>query len=163
MIKTTIEKIKSAQLNKDLPQIRPGDTLKVHLRIKEGNKERIQIFEGIVIARKHGKGINATITVRKVVDGVGVERIFPIHSPAISKIEVIRSGKVRRSKLYFLRDAKGKRGKLKKKEYAMAIAEPKEAENIEEIQEPIETKTEEVTKEAIVQNEEPAKEEKLAE
>jgi|SRR3989344_3724654 len=163
MIKTTIEKIKSAQLNKDLPQIRPGDTLKVHLRIKEGNKERIQIFEGIVIARKHGKGINATITVRKVVDGVGVERIFPIHSPAISKIEVTRSGKVRRSKLYFLRDAKGKRGKLKKKEYAMAIAEPKEAENIEEIQEPIETKTEEVTKEAIVQNEEPAKEEKLAE
>ena len=163
MIKTTIEKIKSAQLNKDLPQIRPGDTLKVHLRIKEGNKERIQIFEGIVIARKHGKGINATITVRKVVDGVGVERIFPIHSPSISKIEVTRSGKVRRSKLYFLRDAKGKRGKLKKKEYAMAIAEPKEAENIEEIQEPIETKTEEVTKEAIVQNEEPAKEEKLAE
>ena len=136
MIKTTIEKIKSAQLNKDLPQIRPGDTLKVHLRIKEGNKERIQIFEGIVIARKHGKGINATITVRKVVDGVGVERIFPIHSPAISKIEVIRSGKVRRSKLYFLRDAKGKRGKLKKKEYAMAIAEPKEVVEPKETTEP---------------------------
>ena len=136
MIKTTIEKIKSAQLNKDLPQIRPGDTLKVHLRIKEGNKERIQIFEGIVIARKHGKGINATITVRKVVDGVGVERIFPIHSPAISKIEVTRSGKVRRSKLYFLRDAKGKRGKLKKKEYAMAIAEPKEVVEPKETTEP---------------------------
>ena len=148
MIKTTIEKITKAQLNAALPQIRPGDTLKVHQKIKEGNKERIQIFEGIVIARKHGKGISATITVRKVVDGVGVERIFPIHSPSIAKIEVIRSGKARRSKLYFLREAKGKRSKLKKREFAAAIAEPvaEEAEasdedtNIEEakVQEPTE-------------------------
>lgn len=127
-----IEKIQSAQLNKDLPQIKPGDTIKVHQKIKEGNKERIQIFEGIVIARKHGKGINATITVRKVVDGVGVERIFPIHSPSIAKIEVVRSGKIRRSKLYFLREAKGKRGKLKKKEFAIAVAEPKEVQVTEE-------------------------------
>jgi len=136
-----IEKIKKAQLNNNLHQIRPGDTLKVYLKIKEGNKERIQIFEGIVIARKHGKGINATITVRKVVDGVGVERIFPIHSPSIAKIEVIRSGKVRRSKLYFLREAKGKRGKLKKREFAAAIAEPIEAKdsNEETIQEPVKT------------------------
>jgi len=137
-MKTTIEKIKSAQLNKSLPQIRPGDTLKLHQKIKEGNKERIQIFEGIVIARKHGKGINATITVRKVVDGVGVERIFPIHSPSIAKIEVVRSGKVRRAKLYFLREAKGKKSKLKKKEFSMAVAEPVAEEVVEEAQEPAE-------------------------
>ena len=157
MIKTTIEKITKAQLNAALPQIRPGDTLKVHQKIKEGNKERIQIFEGIVIARKHGKGISATITVRKVVDGVGVERIFPIHSPSIAKIEVIRSGKARRSKLYFLREAKGKRSKLKKREFAAAIAEPvaEEAEDgdegtiteesAEEVKEPMENTLEEPT------------------
>lgn len=116
---------------KNLPEIRPGDTIKVHQKIKEGNKERIQIFEGIVIARKHGKGISSTITVRKVVDGVGVERIYPVHSPAIDKIEVVRHGKVRRSKLYYLRTAKGKKAKLKKrdKEFAAAIAQaaPEEA------------------------------------
>lgn len=107
---------------KNLPDIRPGDTIKVHQKIKEGDKERIQIFEGVVIARKHGKGISATITVRKVVDGVGVERVFPVHSPSIAKIEVVRSGKVRRAKLYYLRTAKGKKARLKKKEFAVAIA-----------------------------------------
>ena len=134
----TIEKIKTSQINKSLPQIRPGDTIKVHQKIKEGNKERIQIFEGVVIARKHGKGISATITVRKVVEGVGVERIFPVHSPAISKIEVIRSGKVRRSKLYYLREAKGKKSKLKKKEFAMAVAPETEPEVSEIAQTPAE-------------------------
>src|SRR3990167_7557880 len=113
-----LEQFNKEQL-KSFPEVQTGDSVKIHQRIKEGNKERIQIFEGIVIARKHGKGISATITVRKVVDGVGVERIFPIHSPSIAKIEVIRSGKARRSKLYFLREAKGKRSKLKKKEYTM--------------------------------------------
>lgn len=112
-----------AQLKK-MPGIRPGDTVKVHQKIKEADKERIQIFEGVVIARKHGKGISATITVRKVVDGVGVERIFPVHSPSISKMDVVKSGKVRRSKLYYLRTAKGKKAKLKKKDFAIAIAEP---------------------------------------
>lgn len=112
------------QLKKDLPDIRPGDTIKVHQKIKEGDKERIQVFEGVVIAKKHGKGISATITVRKVVEGVGVERIFPIHSPFIAKIEVVKSGKVRRAKLYYLRHTKGKKARLKKKDFALAIAEP---------------------------------------
>ena len=102
-----------------MPIVRPGDTIKVHQKIKEGDKERIQVFEGIVIARKHGKGVSAMITVRKVLDGIGVERIFPIHSPAIEKIEVIRSGKVRRAKLYYLRTAKGKKAKLKRKDLAI--------------------------------------------
>lgn len=127
----TIEKLIKSQLNKDLPQIHPGDTVKVHQKVKEGDKERIQVFEGIVIAKKHGKGISATITVRKVVEGVGVERIFPIHSPSISKIEILRSGKVRRSKLYYLRHAKGKKAKLKKKEFAMAVAKPEESSFVE--------------------------------
>src|SRR5271154_6516597 len=87
---------------KNMPDIRPGDIVKVHQKIKEGDKERIQIFEGVVIARKHGKGISSTITVRKVVDSVGVERIFPVHSPSLAKIEVVKSSKVRRSKLYYL-------------------------------------------------------------
>ena len=110
-------------LLKDMPQIRPGDTIKVHQKIKEGDKERIQIFEGLVIARKHGKGVSAMITVRKVIDGVGVERVFPIHSPSVDKLEVVRHGKVRRSKLYYLRTAKGKKARLKNKEFATAIAE----------------------------------------
>ena len=118
-----IEKLNKAQLNIQLPEVRPGDTVKIHQKIKEGDKERIQIFEGIVIARKHGKGISAMITVRKVVEGVGVERIFPVHSPSIAKIEVVKSGKARRSKLYYLRTAKGTKAKLKKREFAAAIAD----------------------------------------
>ena len=122
---TLLEKFNKEQ-EKGLPDIKSGYTIKVHQKIKEGDKDRIQIFEGVVIARKHGKGINSTITVRKVVDGVGVERIFPVHSPAIAKIEVLRQGKVRRAKLYYLRSAKGKKGKLKNKEFAQAIAEEPE-------------------------------------
>jgi len=128
---TLLEKFNKEQL-KDLPDIRPGDTIKVHQKIKEGDKERIQIFEGIVIARKHGKGISSTITVRKVVDGVGVERIFPVHSPALAKIEVVRHAKVRRAKLYYLRTAKGKKAKLKRKDFAVAIADkPAEEQAVE--------------------------------
>lgn len=108
---------------KKLPDLKPGDTIKVHQKIKEGDKERIQIFEGLIIAKKHGKGISGTITVRKVVDGVGVERVFPIHSPSVAKIEIIRSGKVRRSKLYYLRTAKGKKSRLKNKAFASAIVD----------------------------------------
>ena len=120
---------------KQMPDIRPGDTVKVHQKIKEGDKERIQIFEGVVIARKNGKGISSTITVRKVVEQVGVERIFPVHSPAIATIEVVKSGKVRRAKLYYLRTAKGKKAKLKKKDFAVAIAEePKETAGMEPVQ-----------------------------
>ena len=118
---TLLEKFNKDQ-QKDLPDLRPGDTIKVHQKIKEGGKERIQIFEGIIIAKKHGVGIPATITVRKVVDGIGVERIFPIHSPSVEKMEVVRHGKVRRSKLYYLRTAKGKKAKLKRKDFSAAIA-----------------------------------------
>jgi len=107
---------------KKVPDIRPGDTVKIHQKIKEGDKERIQIFQGVVIARKHGKGISSTITVRKVVDGVGVEKIVPVHSPSLEKIEVVKSSSVRRSKLYYLRTAKGAKGKLKNKDLAVAIA-----------------------------------------
>ena len=102
-------------MKKGLPEIRPGDTVKVYQKIKEGDKERVQMFEGVVIARKHGKGVEATITVRRQISGVGVEKIFPIHSPTIEKIEVLRRGKVRRAKLYYLREAKGKRAKIKEK------------------------------------------------
>ncbi|KKP32619.1 MAG: 50S ribosomal protein L19 [Candidatus Staskawiczbacteria bacterium RIFOXYB1_FULL_32_11] len=126
-----LDQFNKEQLKK-VPDIKPGDTIRVHQKIKEGDKDRIQIFEGLVIAKKHGKGINSNITVRKVVDGIGVERIFPTSSPAIEKIEVVRSAKVRKSKLYYLRTAKGKKAKLKKKDLAVAIApESKELESQE--------------------------------
>ena len=92
------------QLRADIPDVRPGDTIKVFQKIKEGDKERIQPFEGLVIARKHGRGITATITVRKVSGGIGVERIFPVHSPTIQKIEVLKRSHVRRAKLYYIRE-----------------------------------------------------------
>lgn len=115
-----IETFMQQQLKTDLPDIRPGDTVKIYQKIKEGDKERIQTFEGLVLAIKHGKGISATITVRKMVSGIGVERIFPLHSPLIEKFEITNRSKTRRAKLYYLRTAKGKKGKLKKKEFAEA-------------------------------------------
>ena len=135
---TLLEKFNKDQM-RSLPELQPGDTIKVHQIIKEGDKERIQIFEGIIIAKKHGEGVNAMITVRKVIDGVGVERVFPIHSPALAKIEVVGQGKVRRSKLYYLRTAKGKKAKLKKKDFASAIAdEPEKEPTIAPTEAPIE-------------------------
>ena len=99
----------------NIPPLRAGDVVRVHERIQEGERERVQIFEGLVIARKHGSGINATFTVRKIASrNVGVERIFPIHSPAIEKIEILRHEKVRRSKLYYVRDLIGKKTRRKK-------------------------------------------------
>jgi len=112
-------------LKQGLPDIRPGYTVKVAQKIKEGDKERTQVFEGLVIARKHGKGISATITVRREISGIGVERIFPIHSPIIERIEVLKRGKVRRAKLYYLREIKGKKARLKKKESVETIKEEK--------------------------------------
>ncbi|OGZ17691.1 MAG: 50S ribosomal protein L19 [Candidatus Nealsonbacteria bacterium RBG_13_37_56] len=115
------------KLKEELPYIRPGDTIKVYQKIKEKDKERIQVFEGVVLARKHGKGISATITVRGIFSGVGVERIFPLHSPIIEKIEVVKRGKVRRAKLYYLREAKGRKGRLKRKDFVRTNKEkPKE-------------------------------------
>ena len=99
---------------KDAPSITVGDTVRVHLKVKEGNRERIQVFEGTVIAKKHG-GINETFTVRRISYGVGVEKVFPLHSPVIEKVEAIRRGKVRRAKLYYLRDRVGKAAKVKEK------------------------------------------------
>ena len=96
------------------PVANVGDTARVHVHIKEGNRERIQVFEGTVIAKKHG-GIEETITVRRVSYGVGVEKVFPIHAPAVEKIEIVRKGKVRRAKLYYLRDRVGKSAKVKER------------------------------------------------
>ena len=107
-----VEAFTNEQLKKDLPVIRIGDTIRVHNKIKEGNRERIQMFEGTVIA-KHGGGISETFTVRRMSYGVGVEKTFPIHSPNVEKVDVIRVGKVRRAKLYYLRDRVGKASKVK--------------------------------------------------
>ena len=98
----------------EAPSVTVGDTVRVHLKVKEGNRERIQVFEGTVIAKKHG-GINETFTVRRISYGVGVEKVFPLHSPIIQKVETIRKGKVRRAKLYYLRDRVGKAAKVKEK------------------------------------------------
>ena len=106
-----------ASLRSDVPAFAPGDNLKVHVRVVEGSKERVQIFQGDVIARS-GSGVRETFTVRKVSYGVGVERIFPVHSPVIQKIEVTRQGNVRRAKLYYLRDLRGKAAKIKEKRTA---------------------------------------------
>ena len=114
---TKVEIFTKEQLKKGLPGVRPGDTVKIYQKIKEKNKERTQFFEGVVLARKHGKGISSTITVRRVVSGIGVEKIFPIHSPTIEKIEILKRGKTRRAKLYYLRIAKGKKARLKRKEF----------------------------------------------
>lgn len=99
-------------LKPELPELNVGDTVRVHVRVKEGNRERVQVFEGTIIAMKHG-GINETITVRRVSYNVGVEKVFPIHSPSIVKIETVRRGKVRRAKLYYLRERVGKKARVK--------------------------------------------------
>jgi len=111
----TIGGIDAAGLKKDVPEFRPGDRVKVHVRVVEGDKSRIQVFEGDVVGRRSGTGLRATFTVRKVSGGVGVERIFPLHSPIVEKIEVIRQGKVRRAKLYFLRERAGKRARIQER------------------------------------------------
>ncbi len=107
-----LQKIAQDCMKKELPALNIGDTVKVHVKIKEGDRERIQVFEGTIIAKKHG-GISETFTVRRVSHGCGVERVFPVHSPNIEKVELVRSGKVRRSKLYYLRDRVGKAAKVK--------------------------------------------------
>ncbi len=110
-----LDLVENTQLKENIPAFQSGDTVKVHVRIKEGNKERLQVFEGIVIARKHG-GARETITVRKVSFGVGVERIFPLHATVVDHIDVVRRGKVRRAKLYYLRDLRGKAARIKEKD-----------------------------------------------
>ncbi len=131
-----ITAIEKKYLKKNTPDFNVGDTIRVHQKIKEGNKERIQIFEGVVIAKKHGKGLNGTFTVRKVAVGVGVEKCFPLHLPSIIKVEKIKTAKVRRAKLYYLRELSGRAARLKKEKREHKIWEESEAEKeIEAIKE----------------------------
>ena len=109
-----IKELNKETLAKESANVQIGDTIRVHVKVKEGSRERIQVFEGIVIAKKHG-GIEETITVRRLSYGIGVEKVFPVHSPSIDHIEVVRSGKVRRAKLYYLRGRVGKSAKVKEK------------------------------------------------
>ena len=109
-----LDELDAASKRDDLPAFRPGDTLKVHVKVVEGNRSRIQVFQGVVI-RRHGGGLQETFTVRKVSFGVGVERTFPVHSPIIDKIEIVSRGDVRRAKLYYLRDLRGKAAKIKER------------------------------------------------
>ena len=111
---TAIAEIEQAQIRDDVPDFRPGDTLKVHVKVVEGSRSRIQLFQGVVI-RRQGGGLRETFTVRKVSYGVGVERTFPVHSPSIDKIEVATRGRVRRAKLYYLRDLRGKAARIKER------------------------------------------------
>ena len=109
-----MELVQKKYMKNEVPDFRPGDTVRVHVKVTEGTRQRIQMFEGVVIARKHG-GLDETFVVRKVSNGVGVERIFPLHCPSISQIEVKRLGKVRRAKLYYLRDRSGKSARIKER------------------------------------------------
>ncbi len=109
-----LDSLDSASLRDDVPEFRAGDTLKVHVKVVEGTRSRVQLFQGVVI-RRHGEGVRETFTVRKVSFGVGVERTFPVHSPVIDRIEVAVRGDVRRAKLYYLRDLRGKAAKIKEK------------------------------------------------
>jgi large subunit ribosomal protein L19 len=115
----TLDTLDAESLRSDVPDFRPGDTLKVHVRVIEGNRSRIQVFQGAVI-RRQGGGIRETFTVRKESYGVGVERTFPVHTPVIEKIEVVTRGDVRRAKLYYLRDLRGKKAKIKEKRETVA-------------------------------------------
>ena len=116
----TLDAIDAASLRSDIPAFRPGDTVKVHVRVVEGNRTRIQVFQGVVI-RRHGGGVRETYTVRKVSFGVGVERTFPVHSPVVDHIELVTRGDVRRAKLYYLRELRGKKAKIKEKRDAAPV------------------------------------------
>jgi large subunit ribosomal protein L19 len=117
----TLDFVDAASLRTDIPEFRPGDTLKVHVRVVEGNKSRVQVFQGVVI-RRSGGGVRETFTVRKVSYGVGVERTFPVHSPVLEQIEVVTKGSVRRAKLYYLRDRRGKAAKIKERRESAATS-----------------------------------------
>lgn len=116
---TSVETFAESYLKSKLPVVRPGDTIRLSQKIKEGEKERLQSFEGIVIAKKHGDGISGTITVRKIAAGVGVERVFPIHSPTIEKIEVLKHAKTRRAKLYYIREKAAKEARKRMRHEAV--------------------------------------------
>ena len=175
-----LDVVDAASLRKDIPQFRAGDELKIHVRVIEGSKSRLQVFQGIVIGRQ-GEGVRETFTIRKVSYGVGVERTFPVHTPVIEKIELVKKGDVRRAKLYYLRDLRGKAAKIREKrdgiegygdgilstpvaEIPVVVEAVVEAPVVEEVvvAEPVaEAVVEEVVAEAVA--EEPATEEKPAE
>jgi len=116
MSDNVIRQLEQSYLKSDIPHFGPGDTVKVHVRVREGEKERIQVFQGVVIARKHGRNsTSSTFRVRKISSGVGVERVFPLHSPMVAKVEVLRHGRVRRAKLYYLRERSGKAARIKER------------------------------------------------
>ena len=123
-----MEKVLTKYMKKNVPEVRTGDTVKVHLLVKEGAKERVQVFEGLVIATKHGTGLDGTFTVRKESFGIGVERVFPLHSPRIVKVERVKQSRVRRSKLYFMRELSGKNARLKELNRDVKVWEEKGAE-----------------------------------
>jgi len=125
----TIQMLEQIHVRSDLPDFKPGDTVKVFVRVREGDKERLQVFEGAVIGRK-GAGIHETFTVRKISYGIGVERVFPVHSPMLSKVEIVTKGRVRRAKLNYLRDLKGKAARIsEKKTWLMNVGREDEAES----------------------------------
>ena len=154
-----IKSLEHEQLKNSIPDLKVGNTVRVHVKIKEGNKERIQVFEGIVI-KKQGGGVNATFTVRRISFGVGVEKTFLVHSPMIEKVEVVRVGKARRAKLYYLRDRVGKAAKTKEK--VGARIENREIVVIEEVVPGEATVAEVVTEEAVAEAVEAAKVEEAA-
>ena len=154
-----LKSIEHEQLKSKIPELRVGNTVRVHVRIKEGNKERIQVFEGIII-KKQGGGLNSTFTVRRISYGVGVEKTFLVHSPMVEKVEVVRVGKSRRSKLYYLRDRVGKSAKTK--EQIGARIETKEIVVKEEVVPGESEVVEEVTEEAVAEAVEVAKAEEAA-
>src|SRR5512147_3069002 len=117
-----VEKVTREQMKQDIPDFAPGDTLRVNVRVREGDKERLQAFEGVCIA-KRGGGVSETFTVRKISNGVGVERIFPLHSPMLAEIAVVRRGRVRRAKLYYLRQLTGKATRIREKKTRVAVPE----------------------------------------
>ena len=145
----TTDLVEKSYLRKGLPQFRPGDTVKVHVRVVEGNRERVQVFQGVVI-RRSGGGLRETFTVRKISFGVGVERTFPLHSPSIAKLEIAQRGHVRRAKLYYLRDLRGKKARIKERridEAKLAAMEAMAAED-EEIEDPVDAGSMEAIEEA---------------
>jgi len=146
-----LDAVDAAYIRKDIPNFRSGDEVKVHVRVVEGNKSRIQVFQGIVIARQ-GSGVRETFTVRKLSYGVGVERIFPIHAPVIEKVELVRKGEVRRAKLYYLRDLRGKAAKIRERRAAGDLETIYSADSeVAEVIIPSATQVEEVAAEVVTE------------
>lgn len=155
-----MEAILKKYMKKNVPDVRSGDTVSVHLIVKEGGKERVQIFEGLVIAVKHGKGLDGTFIVRKESFGIGVERVFPLHSPRIVKIERVKQSKIRRSKLYYMRELSGKKARLKEVNRDPMVWEERSAE--EELKKIAEEKAEEAAAAEAIKKAKADEEEKKA-